>query len=75
MDISEMESEARIQVMIMNAINRYDAKQELRHRENTAKLELLKQSIDESHGVRRIIVWMIPLVVAILSIIAEVLRK
>lgn len=78
--------------MIDNTIEKYDQKQEARHRENTTKLDRnadavgnlkdaialqfksIERTISESTGGRKLIAWGIPGFVAILSVIAEILR-
>lgn len=81
-----------VQKMIDATIERYDIKQDARHRENAIKLDRqaenlnslkdsmgtqfgqLKKIMDESSGGRKLIAWGIPLFVAILTVIAEILR-
>lgn len=81
-----------VQRMIDMTIERYDLKQEARHRENSLKLDrnaeavnslrdvmaaqfqVIRTTISETTGIRRFIAWGIPVVVAILTLVAEILR-
>ena len=63
-----------VQRMIDNTIERYDIKQDLRHRENSNKLDKISTQLNESSGVRKLVAWGIPILVAILSLVAEIIR-
>ena len=63
-----------VQRMIDNTIERYDIKQDLRHRENSNKLDKISVQLNESSGIRKLLAWAFPILVGIISLVVEIIR-
>lgn len=71
-----------VQRIVDTTLKRYDTRQESRHRENSEKLAEIVESVSDikvtigqASGGKAMVAWGIPLLVAVLTLVAELMKK
>jgi hypothetical protein len=68
-------SEWRVLVLITEALKDYEREVVApRHRETTQQLAKIANALTEEKGIKKFAAWVIPLVIAVLSLAAEIMR-